>query len=203
MGLRKLFIFGDLFRIGTTFSLQNTFWHNFQSKASRSMLKADDNLCDVIFSHDSMVSQKFWRTQSKDRHIIRTIDDIIVGPKNDSHDTSTIAETISWYFYYQGFNIMICHYTTRLLKVFLIHYQTTNFRLFQTKRVCRRQFKFDENVRKLPKRVKNTVRKGEIARNEQFLLFQQCFQKACFPWASKGVIVWEWVKQPLKQPTIL
>ena len=24
----------------------------------------------------------------------------------------------------------------------------------------------------------------------------QCFQKACFPWASKGVIVWEKVKTP-------
>ena len=35
--------------------------------------------------------------------------------------------------------------------------------------------------------------KGEIARNEQFLLFLQCFQKASFPGASKGVIVWEWV----------
>ena len=28
--------------------------------------------------------------------------------------------------------------------------------------------------------------KGEIARYEQFLLFPQCFQKACFPGASKG-----------------
>ena len=46
-----------------------------------------------------------------------------------------------------------------------------------------------------PKRVENTVGKGEIARYEQFLLFLQCFQKACFPEASKGVIVWEWVKQ--------
>ena len=36
--------------------------------------------------------------------------------------------------------------------------------------------------------------KGEIARYEQFLLFPQCFQKACFSGASKGVIVWEWVK---------
>ena len=42
--------------------------------------------------------------------------------------------------------------------------------------------------------VENTVGKGEIARNEQFLLFPKCFQKACFPGASKGVIVWEWVK---------
>ena len=42
-------------------------------------------------------------------------------------------------------------------------------------------FKFDENGRKLSKQVENTVGKGEIARNEQFLLFPQCFQKACFP----------------------
>ena len=41
---------------------------------------------------------------------------------------------------------------------------------------------------------KNTVGKGEIAHYEQFLLFPRCFQKACFPGASKGVIVWEWVK---------
>ena len=54
-------------------------------------------------------------------------------------------------------------------------------------------FKFDENGRKLSKRVENTVGKGEIARYEQFLLFPQCFQKAFFPGASKGVIVWEWV----------
>ena len=33
-----------------------------------------------------------------------------------------------------------------------------------------------------------------IARYEQFLLFPKCFQKACFPEASKGVTVWEWVK---------
>ena len=54
-------------------------------------------------------------------------------------------------------------------------------------------FKFDENGRKLSKRVENTVGKGEIARYEQFLLFPQCFQKGCFPRASKGVVVWEWV----------
>ena len=32
---------------------------------------------------------------------------------------------------------------------------------------------------KFSKWVKNTVGKGEIARYEQFLLFPQCFQKAC------------------------
>ena len=55
-------------------------------------------------------------------------------------------------------------------------------------------FKFDENSRKFSKRVENTVDKGEIARYEQFLLFPQCLQKACFLEASKGVIVWEWLK---------
>ena len=55
-------------------------------------------------------------------------------------------------------------------------------------------FIFDENSRKFSKRVENTVGKGEIARYEQFLLFPQCFQKACFLEASKGVIVWEWLK---------
>ena len=59
-------------------------------------------------------------------------------------------------------------------------------------------FKFDENSRQFSKRVENTVGKGEIARYEQFLLFPQCFQKACFLEASKGVIVWEWVKDPKK-----
>ena len=47
---------------------------------------------------------------------------------------------------------------------------------------------------KLFKLVENTMAKGEIAHYKQFLLFPECFQKACFPGASKGVIVWEWVK---------
>ena len=55
-------------------------------------------------------------------------------------------------------------------------------------------FKFDENGRKLSKQLENTGGKGEIACYEQFLPFPQCFQKACFPEVSKGVIVWEWVK---------
>ena len=76
----------------------------------------------------------------------------------------------------------------------LTHYQTTNFRLFQTERVCRRQFQIDKIRRKLSKQVKNTAGKGEMARYEQFLLFPQRFQTACFPEASKGVIVWEWFK---------
>ena len=62
--------------------------------------------------------------------------------------------------------------------------------------------KLDENGRKLSKWVENTVGKGEIARHEQFLLFPQCFQKACFPGASTGVIVWKWVSSETKDKAI-
>jgi isoleucyl-tRNA synthetase len=37
--------------------------------------------------------------------------------------------------------------------------------------------RFDENGRKVSKRLENTVGKGEIARYEQLLLFLQYFQK--------------------------
>ena len=55
-------------------------------------------------------------------------------------------------------------------------YQMTNFRLFQLKEFADNNFKFDENDRKLSKRVENTVGKRKIACYEQFLLFPQCFQ---------------------------
>ena len=38
---------------------------------------------------------------------------------------------------------------------------------------------FPHNVTKFSKRVENTVEKGEIARYNQFFLFPQCFQKTC------------------------
>ena len=67
----------------------------------------------------------------------------------------------------------------------------TNFRPSKLKEFADENFEFDENGRKLSKQVENTVGKEEIARDEQFLLFPQHFQKVCFPGASKGVIVWE------------
>ena len=62
---------------------------------------------------------------------------------------------------------------------------------FKLKQSADNNLKFDENNRKFSKWIENIVSKGEIARYEQFLFFPQCFQKACFPGASKGVIVWE------------
>ena len=76
----------------------------------------------------------------------------------------------------------------------LTHYQTTNLDSSKLKKFADDNLKYDENGKKLSKRVEDTVEKGEIACYEQFLLFPQCFQKACFPGASKGVVVWEWVK---------
>ena len=72
-------------------------------------------------------------------------------------------------------------------------YQTTNLDSSKLKEFADDNIRFDENGRKLSKWVENTVGKGEIARYEQFLLFPQCFQKACCQGASKGVIVWGWV----------
>ena len=69
----------------------------------------------------------------------------------------------------------------------LTHYQTTNLRL----PIADDNLKFEENGRNLFKQVENTVEKGEFARYEQFLLFPQCFQKACFLEALKSVIVRE------------
>ena len=41
--------------------------------------------------------------------------------------------------------------------------------------------------------VENNVRKAEIARYEQFLLFPHCFQKTYTADTSKPGLVWEWV----------
>ena len=40
-------------------------------------------------------------------------------------------------------------------------------------------FELNESGRKVSKWIENTVGKGEIGHNEPFLLFPQCFQKAC------------------------
>ena len=70
---------------------------------------------------------------------------------------------------------------------------------FKLKQSADDKFEFDVNSSKFSKWVENTVGKGEIARCEQFLLFPKCFQKTCFPGASKGVVVLEWVKLTLTE----
>ena len=92
------------------------------------------------------------------------------------------------------------HYFSYVSVADLTYYQTTNFRLFQTEDD---NFKLDENGRKLYKRVENTVGKGKIAHYTQFLLFPKCFQRACFPGVSKGVIEWEWINPFPNKPWCL
>ena len=70
---------------------------------------------------------------------------------------------------------------TREVLVLLTLSQMTHFRLFQTERVCRRQFELFPIQALvftcLPnKSFENIEEKGEIAHSEQFLLFPQCFQ---------------------------
>ena len=62
-------------------------------------------------------------------------------------------------------------------------------------------FNFDENGRNLSNRVENTAGKGEIARNEQFLLFPYCFQKTCSAGKYKPGLVWERVNPQYNRPT--
>ena len=58
--------------------------------------------------------------------------------------------------YYRYLSIHLRH---GLAKGALIHSQTTNFRLIRTERVCRRKFRFefDQNDRKVSKRLENMV----------------------------------------------
>ena len=73
--------------------------------------------------------------------------------------------------------------------MFLIYHFPNNEFLdcFKSKDFADDNSKFDENDGRFDKRVENTVGKGEIARNEQFLLFQRCFQKASIAYMFPGV----------------
>ena len=66
-----------------------------------------------------------------------------------------------------------------MLWLFLTLSQTTILDSSKLIESAEDSFKFDENGYKVFKQVENTVGKGEIAHYEQFLLFLQCFQKAC------------------------
>ena len=77
----------------------------------------------------------------------------------------------------------------------LTHYQTTNFRLFQTERVCGRQFQIWRKWQQVIQTGrKHCGKKEKLLVTSNFSFFPYCFQKACIPGASKGVFVWEWVK---------
>ena len=75
-------------------------------------------------------------------------------------------------------------------KVQLTLSQTTILDSSKLKEVADDNFKFIKNSRKFSKWVENNVGKGEIAHNEQYLLFPQCFQKTCTPDSkNKGLLI--------------
>ena len=50
-------------------------------------------------------------------------------------------------------------------------------------------FALDENGGKFSERVENAVGKGEIAHNEQFLHFLQCFRKIVLQTRAQGLVL--------------
>ena len=60
--------------------------------------------------------------------------------------------------------------------MFLTLSQTTKFHSLQMREFADDNFKFDNTGRKYSKWVENTVGKGEIAHNKQFLLFLIVFK---------------------------
>ena len=71
---------------------------------------------------------------------------------------------------------------------FFIFNSLPNDKSLELKEIADDNFKCDENGKKLSKRVENTVGKREIASNEQFLLFPQCFQKTCNADKNQGLL---------------
>ena len=87
----------------------------------------------------------------------------------------------------------LCNKGSRGLSLILS--QTTNFSLFQTERICRRQFLIWWKLEKVLKTGRKHRGKRRNACYEQFLLFPKCFQKTCTTDMWKPRLVWEKVKK--------
>ena len=85
--------------------------------------------------------------------------------------------------------------TELLHKLRLSHYQTTNFRLFQIERFCRWQFQIWRKWKNVIQTGRKHCRKRRNCSLRAISPFPTAFSKGFFPQASKGVIVWEWVKK--------
>ena len=71
--------------------------------------------------------------------------------------------------------------------------QTTDLNSSKVNQSADDNFKFDENSTKFSNRVETLSRKEKLLLTSNFS-FPYSVLKACFPGASKGVIVWKWVK---------
>ena len=76
----------------------------------------------------------------------------------------------------------------------LLHYQTPYFRLFQTEKVCRRQFQTWPKWQKAIQTGRKHCGKKRNCSLRAISPFPTVFSKGLLPRASKGVTVWEWVK---------
>ena len=76
----------------------------------------------------------------------------------------------------------------------LTFYHQQNFRLVQIESICRRQIKYNINLKFVLGRKENMVGKGGNAGYQHFLLFPPCFQKASFTKVLKVGIMWQRVK---------
>ena len=80
----------------------------------------------------------------------------------------------------------------------------TNFRLFQTERVCRWQIQIWWKWNKVIQMGRKHCGKRRNCSLRAISSFPTVFSKGFFPGASKGVVVWEWViKQGLLKGQIL
>ena len=78
-----------------------------------------------------------------------------------------------------------------------------NFRLFQTKKVCRRQFQIWWKWQKDIQTGRKHCGKRTNCSLRAISPFPKVFSKACFLGESKGVVVWEWVNPFLNKPWFL
>ena len=76
---------------------------------------------------------------------------------------------------------LIIHFVAWILSVIAVYLFPKQQILDSSKlkELADENFKLDDNGSTFSKRVEKTVRKGEIVRYEQFLLFPQCLQGAC------------------------
>ena len=83
----------------------------------------------------------------------------------------------------------------KVSSAFLTHYQTTNFRLFETERVCRRQFRIQQKWKKVIQTGRIHCGKRRNCSLQAISPFPTVFSKGLFPRGiQRCVIVWEWVK---------
>ena len=86
------------------------------------------------------------------------------------------------FFFFRNSICLVKIKSTRFMKwTHLTHYQTTNFRLFQTERVCRRQFQIWQKCKKVIQTVRKYCGKRRNCSLPAISPFPTVFSKGLFP----------------------